>query len=296
MRTALPSDASRSWCGNFFAGARSGFFVEVGANRPRQESQTWHLEQLGWTGVLIEPQPDLAAELWRMRSRQGIRGCLLVAAERRPTHAPARRRRVVVARPRPHGAGRRARARHRGSGAHPRRHLDRGAGAGAVRSSVDRRRRPRARGARRLRSRALAPAARSCSRITSAISSRHRYLERRRLSPDPPLSRTTAGMFRAMRRSRSGRASAGRSCASIISRCRSASRATRRGRAPADQGLAGLLAASRSVRVFAAAMERSCNAGATAAATARSAAAPSSASPRSAWRSGRTCLRNSRAR
>ena len=54
----------------FFAGAHAGFFVEVGANRPRQESQTWHLEQLGWTGVLIEPQPNLAEELRRMRSAQ----------------------------------------------------------------------------------------------------------------------------------------------------------------------------------------------------------------------------------
>jgi FkbM family methyltransferase len=52
----------------FFGGARSGFFVEVGANRPQQESQTWHLEQLGWTGILIEPQPSLAAELRCMRS------------------------------------------------------------------------------------------------------------------------------------------------------------------------------------------------------------------------------------
>jgi len=51
----------------FFSGARSGFFVEVGANRPQQESQTWHLEQLGWRGVLVEPQPDLAEELSRMR-------------------------------------------------------------------------------------------------------------------------------------------------------------------------------------------------------------------------------------
>jgi FkbM family methyltransferase len=54
----------------FFAGAQSGYFVEVGANRPRLESQTWHLEQLGWTGVLIEPQPDLAEELRRGRSAQ----------------------------------------------------------------------------------------------------------------------------------------------------------------------------------------------------------------------------------
>src|SRR5262249_24604096 len=42
--------------------------VEVGANRPQQESQTWHLERLGWTGVLIEPQPDLARELSRQRA------------------------------------------------------------------------------------------------------------------------------------------------------------------------------------------------------------------------------------
>ena len=52
----------------FFAGARSGFFVEVGANRPQWASQTWHLEMLGWSGVLIEPQPNLADELKRQRS------------------------------------------------------------------------------------------------------------------------------------------------------------------------------------------------------------------------------------
>lgn len=52
----------------FFGGARSGFFVEVGANRPQQESQTWHLEQLGWTGVLVEPQPKLAIDLRNARS------------------------------------------------------------------------------------------------------------------------------------------------------------------------------------------------------------------------------------
>ena len=52
----------------FFGGARSGFFVEVGANHPQFASQTWHLEQLGWTGVLVEPQPDLADNLRRHRS------------------------------------------------------------------------------------------------------------------------------------------------------------------------------------------------------------------------------------
>ena len=48
---------------DFFAGEGPGFFVEVGANHPTEGSQTWHIEQAGWTGVLIEPQPDLAAFL-----------------------------------------------------------------------------------------------------------------------------------------------------------------------------------------------------------------------------------------
>jgi FkbM family methyltransferase len=46
-----------------FFGDKVGFFVEVGANDPHARSQTWHLEQAGWTGVLIEPQPDLARKL-----------------------------------------------------------------------------------------------------------------------------------------------------------------------------------------------------------------------------------------
>ena len=68
MRTTLPDGREQKLVREFFGGARSGFFVEVGANRPQQESQTWHLEQLGWTGVLIEPQPNLADDLWRGRS------------------------------------------------------------------------------------------------------------------------------------------------------------------------------------------------------------------------------------
>jgi FkbM family methyltransferase len=51
----------------FFEGVTRGFFVEVGANEPVERSQTWHLEQIGWTGVLIEPQPDLAVALVKER-------------------------------------------------------------------------------------------------------------------------------------------------------------------------------------------------------------------------------------
>ena len=50
-----------------FFQSRRGYFVEVGANEPIARSQTFHLEQLGWTGVLIEPQPDLAKALRESR-------------------------------------------------------------------------------------------------------------------------------------------------------------------------------------------------------------------------------------
>jgi FkbM family methyltransferase len=52
----------------FFHDAASGFFVEVGANHPTHASQTWHLEQAGWIGILVEPQPDLAAQLMATRT------------------------------------------------------------------------------------------------------------------------------------------------------------------------------------------------------------------------------------
>ena len=51
----------------FFADTPNGFFVDVGANEPINGSQTWHLEQKGWRGVLIEPQPQLAQRLKEQR-------------------------------------------------------------------------------------------------------------------------------------------------------------------------------------------------------------------------------------
>jgi FkbM family methyltransferase len=58
----LPSDHETRLIAAFFGNAR-GYFVEVGANDPHARSQTWHLEQAGWTGVLVEPQPELAGLL-----------------------------------------------------------------------------------------------------------------------------------------------------------------------------------------------------------------------------------------
>ncbi|HXW23377.1 MAG TPA: FkbM family methyltransferase [Xanthobacteraceae bacterium] len=68
MRAMFPPDVEDELKEAFFAGAGAGYFVEVGANDPQYLSQTWHLERRGWTGVLVEPQPDLAAELVRRRS------------------------------------------------------------------------------------------------------------------------------------------------------------------------------------------------------------------------------------
>ena len=82
MRTVFPDTAEETLKAEFFAAARSGFFVEVGANEPQRGSQTWPLEQIGWTGILVEPQPDLAAQL-----RQSRRARVVAAACSSPENA-----------------------------------------------------------------------------------------------------------------------------------------------------------------------------------------------------------------
>ena len=59
QRAIFPDTAENALKEEFF-GARTGYFVDVGANDPKDMSQTWHLERLGWRGVLVEPQPALA--------------------------------------------------------------------------------------------------------------------------------------------------------------------------------------------------------------------------------------------
>jgi FkbM family methyltransferase len=67
MRAIFPHHVENELKEAFFDRSTRGFFVDVGANDPKLASQTWHLEQLGWDGVLIEPQPDLAEELRKFR-------------------------------------------------------------------------------------------------------------------------------------------------------------------------------------------------------------------------------------
>jgi FkbM family methyltransferase len=73
-RAIFPFDVENALKEEFYGHSRTGFFVEVGANDPEQMSQTWHLEQSGWRGVLIEPQPALAQKL-KERRRATVFAC-----------------------------------------------------------------------------------------------------------------------------------------------------------------------------------------------------------------------------
>jgi FkbM family methyltransferase len=45
-----------------------GFYVDVGANDPVLDSQSQHLEALGWGGLLVEPDPDCCDLLRQSRT------------------------------------------------------------------------------------------------------------------------------------------------------------------------------------------------------------------------------------
>lgn len=50
-----------------FFGSTPGVFVEVGANDPVRGSQSYRLEQAGWTGLLVEPLLEHAEDLRKVR-------------------------------------------------------------------------------------------------------------------------------------------------------------------------------------------------------------------------------------
>ena len=68
MRTIFPPEVEGELKRSFLQDIERGYFVEVGANQAEALSQTFDLEQRGWTGALIEPQPSLADDLRRRRS------------------------------------------------------------------------------------------------------------------------------------------------------------------------------------------------------------------------------------
>lgn len=59
-----------------------GVFVEAGANDGFRQSNTYYLERFrGWTGVLIEPVPALAATCAKNRPRSRVCQCALVGPD-----------------------------------------------------------------------------------------------------------------------------------------------------------------------------------------------------------------------
>jgi FkbM family methyltransferase len=77
-----PGEDELVW--RFFDQRRHGFFVDVGAYDPKIGSQTWLLEQQGWRGILIEPQPGHCERL--RHARPGAR--LFQVACAAPGHPP----------------------------------------------------------------------------------------------------------------------------------------------------------------------------------------------------------------
>jgi FkbM family methyltransferase len=70
---------------DFFGRRAEGYFVEIGANDPRQLSQTWRLEQLGCTGLLVEPQQKCYEKLVAARPRSRVVRAACAAPEMRGT-------------------------------------------------------------------------------------------------------------------------------------------------------------------------------------------------------------------
>jgi FkbM family methyltransferase len=65
------------WLETRLGARREGFYVEVGAYDGVQLSNSYHFEQLGWRGVLVEPDPAKAEQC--RRNRPGARTCQCAA-------------------------------------------------------------------------------------------------------------------------------------------------------------------------------------------------------------------------
>jgi FkbM family methyltransferase len=59
-----------------------GTFLEAGAHDGYTQSNTYYLERMkGWSGVLVEPVPELRARCERRRPRAQVFGCALVGPD-----------------------------------------------------------------------------------------------------------------------------------------------------------------------------------------------------------------------
>ena len=71
-QSRVPPRFEQALVQKFFSRETQGFFVDVGANDPVLDSQSFHLERLGWRGLLIEPLPAYCELLRRHRLSQVV--------------------------------------------------------------------------------------------------------------------------------------------------------------------------------------------------------------------------------
>src|SRR4030095_15334105 len=55
-----------------FAGATQGRYIDIGGGHPVSGSVSFWFYQRGWSGIVVEPQPDLAALHRRLRPRHAL--------------------------------------------------------------------------------------------------------------------------------------------------------------------------------------------------------------------------------
>tara|TARA_E500000178_G_scaffold238391_1_gene234878 strand:+ start:899 stop:1636 length:738 start_codon:yes stop_codon:yes gene_type:complete len=51
----------------YFENRKNGFYVDIGAHHPYRYSNTALLREMGWSGINIEPSPDLIEKFYRFR-------------------------------------------------------------------------------------------------------------------------------------------------------------------------------------------------------------------------------------
>jgi FkbM family methyltransferase len=68
------------WLEWYFGGKKAGFFVDVGAYDGVVISNTYYFEAIGWTGILLEPNPAKAELCRRNRPRSRVFECAAVSS------------------------------------------------------------------------------------------------------------------------------------------------------------------------------------------------------------------------
>lgn len=68
------------WLDDYFAHKAEGFFVDVGAYNGVDLSNSYHFEQIGWTGILVEPDPERGALCASSRPRSRTFRCAAVGS------------------------------------------------------------------------------------------------------------------------------------------------------------------------------------------------------------------------